>query len=116
MLQFMGTISEIVEVVRRVRTIITIAIVLFALMLVSSCVVSIALIIQCSINIQQSKQQMERLHERREYIRDSLQVERIKRIEEVKREIGEYHKRKGYDLYMLDTLGDGMKGKYNANK
>lgn len=101
MIQFMGTIGEIAEIVRRVRIAITVGIIMLSLVLASSCIMSIALIVHCVDTMKQSKQQIIRMRERNAFVVDSLARARVRLIEEVKRDIREYHEKKGIDTYDL---------------
>lgn len=111
MIQFMGSIGEIAEIVRRVRITITVGIVVIvvlSLVLASSCIMSVALIVHCVNTMQQSKQQMIRMRERNAFVVDSLARARIRVIEEVKRDIQEYYAKKGWNTGLIDTIGTSM--------
>ena len=121
-----NNLAAIEKFMHKLRTLVVMLIVVFAMALCVSIAGSVVLVVNCAMTYQQSKLQMERLRERRDYIRDSLSVERLKRIEAVKREIEEYHAKKGWSRQMIDSIGDGIKndikndnswkGENNANK
>src|SRR4030042_147827 len=70
-----NNLAAIEKFMHKLRRLIVLLIVVFSMALCVSIAGSVVLVVNCVITYQQSKQQMERLRERRDYIRDSLSVE-----------------------------------------
>jgi uncharacterized membrane protein len=98
-----SNLAAIEKFMNKLRTLVIMLIVVFSMALCVSIAGSVVLVVNCVMTYQQSKQQMERLRERRDYVRDSLSVEREKRIEAVKREIEEFHAKKGWKGWEHDN-------------